>query len=239
MPQGKSKQKRSISSTGDASTALAAALPPRPGTAPAQAGPGLPGSEPGQLSMSPASKRALAGAGPSLVLDDVLEHPHEDEHACSSEEAAAAAGSSTQPSTTLASSPEITTDAAGPSAGPAAAQGASPGRSASAAEQPADRHKEIRFEDPGASSSSSTHVSQAFASPFGSEASRPFAADVGPSSGEQHSLTLATLHVCSQCLMSGNGAPGHLTSCQCPESCFFAGCTKPQACESALDPLST
>ncbi|CAL5218420.1 g96 [Coccomyxa viridis] len=185
--EGKAKQKRSISSTGDAPTAQAAALPPRPGTAPAQGGPGLPGPEPAQLSMSPASRRTLAGAGPSLVLDDVLEHPHEDEQACSSEVSAVAAatatGSSAEPSTTVSSSPETqtTADAAGPNARPAAAQGAAPGKSASAAEQPADRHKEIRFEDPGASSSS-THVSQTFASPFGSEASRPFAADVGPSS---------------------------------------------------------
>ena len=194
MLQGKAKRK-SISSTGDASSIQVAALPPRPGTAPAQAGPSLPGPEPGQLCLSPASKRALTGAGPSLVLDDVLEHPHEDEQACSSEESAAAAGSSTEPGTTLSSSPETTADAAGPSARPAAAQGAGPGKSASAAEQPADRHKEIRFEDPGASSSSSTHVSQAFASPFGSEASRPFAADVGPSSGKLRLDSHAILHV--------------------------------------------
>lgn len=178
--QGKSKQKRTVLGTGDISTTLAAPLPPRPGTAPAQPGPG---PEPGQPCTSPASKRVLAGAGASLMLDDVLEHPHEDEEARASEKPAAAMGSSTQPSTTQSSSHEKAADAAVSDSRRGAARDADHSKTASSADQSADRHKEIRFEEP-ASSSTSTQGTFDYTSPFHSEASRPFSADVGPSSGE-------------------------------------------------------
>ena len=208
MRQGKSKHKRTISDTGDVATAQAAALPPRPGTAPAHAGPGLPGPEPGQPCTSPPSKRVLAGAGASLVLDDVLEHPHEDEETCSSQESAEAMGSSTQPSATQSSSHETAIDAAAPDARPAAVQDAGHGKAASTAEQPADRQKEIRFEEPA---SSSTQSAFDYASPFRSEASRPFSADVGPSSGQHQKLSSGlTPVVVPSAWLDVKGASGHV-----------------------------
>lgn len=190
--QGKkpeAKHRRSVSSTGGVTSPQGASLPPRPGTAPTQSGPNLPiNPEPSQLARSPSSLRALGGPSATSALDDVLEHPNESEQGRSSSECTSAQGSSTSSEIPLPSAPERATD---PKAKPAPSQNTDGDNGGSfCAGQPAAQQQEQR-------PSSSCSIHSAFASPFGTEASRPFSADIaGPSTGERrHNIVFRSLQL--------------------------------------------
>ena len=202
-----------MSSTGGVTSPQRAPLPPRPGTAPTQSGPNLPiNPEPSQLARSPSSLRALGGPSAMPALDDVLEHPNESEQGRSSSESTAAQGSSTSSGIPLPSAPESATD---PKAKPAPSQNADGDNGGtSCAGQPAAQQQEQRL-------SSSCSIHSAFASPFGTEASRPFSADVaGPSTGERrHNIVFRSLQLaspsstaCSRAVYAGANASRVLRS---------------------------
>ena len=179
--QGKkpeAKHRRSVSTTGGVTLPQGAPLPPRPGTAPTQSGQNLPiNPEPSQLARSPSSLRALGGTSAIPALDDVLEHPNESEQGHSSSESTAAQGSGTSSGTSTPSAPERATNSKAKPA-PSETNDGDNGGSCSAG-QPAAQQQEQR-------PSGSGSIQSAFASPFGTEASRPFSADVaGPSTGER------------------------------------------------------
>lgn len=190
--QGKkpeAKHRRSVSSTGGVTSPQGALLPPRPGTAPTQSGPNLPiNPEPSQLARSPSSLRALGSPSTMPALDDVLEHPNESEQGRSSSECTSAQGSSTSSKILLPSAPERATD---PNAKPAPSQNTDGDNGGSScAGQPAAQQQEQR-------PSSSCSIHSVFTSPFGTEASRPFSADVaGPSTGERrHNIVFQSLQL--------------------------------------------
>ncbi len=175
-----SKRRSSILGTGDASASQPGALPSRPGTAPAQTSP-----EPIQLSRSPPSQRALGCVSASPVLDNVLEHPDEDEQDRCSDETTDTSTSSTQSTTPPPIIHESAVAATNPDTRTAAAHNGGPSGSFSAV-QPADQQRKGSLQSMNSNASTSTHVGLHFASPFGTQASQPFSADAGPSTGRQH-----------------------------------------------------
>ena len=149
----------------------------------------------------------LTGDG-APPLGNVPEHPHEGRSSVGS---AAAIEPGPQSGRQPSSSHEAAGSEAGSDVRAATAQETGDGKSSAAAQQSADRPNATRFEGAGGDSSSpSNQVSSSFSSPFGTAASRPFAADVGASPGEQ-------LHECPSFLLavylSGRlcmvGASGH------------------------------
>ena len=165
-----------------ASGSAGVCIPARPPAAAAQTVAGAPGPEPGMPRSASASLRALGRTSASPVLDNVMEHPSEAELGRSSGDSAEMHGGSSRSGVTPPSS--VSEHAGHGQPGQEAAQGRPAGaqkedssKGASSAGQTGSCTKDARPE------SSGSQVSFHFASPFTTQASRPFSADVCPSSG--------------------------------------------------------
>ena len=122
-----------------------------------------------------ASLRALGRTSASPVLDNVMEHPSEAELGRSSGDSAEMPGGSSHSGATP---PCSVSEHVGHGQGrPAGVQNEDSESGASSSGQAGSRATDVRPE------SSGSQVSFQFASPFTTQASRPFSADVCPSSG--------------------------------------------------------
>ena len=141
-----------------------------------------------------ASLRTLGRTSASPVLDNVMEHPSEAELGRSSDDSAEMQDDSSRSGATPPSS--VSEQAGHGQPGHEAAQGRPAGiqdensySGASSSAQAGSRAQAARPE------SSGSQVSFQFASPFTSQASRPFSADVCPSSGESSASPPRQWHV--------------------------------------------
>ncbi|CAK0737042.1 hypothetical protein CVIRNUC_000845 [Coccomyxa viridis] len=164
-----------------ASGSAGVCIPPRPPAAAAQTGAGVPGPEPGMPRSASASLRALGRTSALPVLDNVMEHPSEAELGRSSGDSIEMQDDSSHSGATPPSS--VSEHAVHGQPGQEAAQGRPAGvqnedskTGASSSVQAGSRAADARPE------SSGSQVSFQFASPFTTQASRPFSADVCPSS---------------------------------------------------------